>query len=374
MTNLTRAILQTYPLLKQDSANVVLATIIETMGSTYQKAGARMLIRPDGEFDGLLAGGCFEADLREQAASVFKDGQAKVVFYDMRAPEDAVWGLGLGCNGAVRVFLQLLKPDNHFHPLDLLVEAIHAGKTGVFATIYASAHPDFPIGQSTFLEATKNDQDQYSITSPHEIFITQAQQVLLQNKPQITEHKINGYPAQVFYDVIKPAPRLLIIGAGPDVVPVTHMARQLGWHITVVDHRPANIKPERFPETDQLFHVTPAELSRKVALDQLAALVLMTHSIEYDERYLQVIANSPVPYIGLLGPAKRRQRLLDSIGALADQIKGRVFGPVGLDIGAETPDEIALSIMAEIQAVLHQRDGARLYQVDLPLHDRGTPN
>lgn len=373
MASTINALLHAYPLLKQQPAAVVLATIIETMGSTYQKAGARMLIKADGEFNGLLAGGCFEADLLEQAATVFAGGHSKVVFYDMRSPEDAVWGLGLGCNGAVRVFLQLLTAENHFHPLDVMTDAVTGKKTGVLATIYTSTHQDYPVGQSTFIEAIKKDA-LYSIITRHEIYSAAAQQVLLQNKPQIAEHDVDGKSIKVFYEVLKPAPRMLLIGAGPDVVPVTCFAKALGWHITVVDHRPANIKPERFPDVDQLMHITPPELKEKISLDQFDALVLMTHSVEYDERYLKVIAGSKIPYIGLLGPAMRRNRLLDCMGDRADQIKGRVFGPVGLDIGAETPEEIALSIMAEIQAVLHQRDGARLYQVDLPLHDRGTPN
>ena len=373
MANKLNKLIQGYELLSQQSGPVVLATIIETLGSTYQKAGARMLIAEDGEFTGLLGGGCFESDLREQADSVFADGQAKVVFYDMRSPDDAVWGLGLGCNGAVRVLLQLLTADNDFYPLDRIAQAYRQNETAVLATVCDTSDPEAVIGNTTYLPAIKQDQ-QFTLLEDHPLYANGAKQALLQDKPAYIEHDIDDRKLTVFYDVIKPASRLLILGAGPDAVPVTEFAAKLGWHITLLDHRPAYIRPERFPAADQLLNITPGELNEKLDLDQFDALVLMTHSIDYDERYRKVIADSRIPYLGLLGPAKRRDRLLDSLGEKAEGIKARVYGPIGLDIGAESPEEIALSIMAEIQAVINQRDGGQLFQKDLPLHERVTPN
>lgn len=358
--------------LERQSGRMVLATIIETLGSTYQKAGARMLISENGTFGGLLGGGCFESDLVEQAASVFADGQAKVVFYDMRSPDDAVWGLGLGCNGAVRIFLQLLTEQNHYYPLDIIEDFTTSDATGVLATIVESGHDEYEVGHSTFLEADK-DSGRFSLTCDP-LYAKPARQVLLNGKPQLYDHDPGGKRVRIFYDLFQPAPKLLILGAGPDVVPVTRFAGALDWHVTVVDHRPAYIRPERFPHVDRLLNITPADLNDELPLDQFDALVVMTHNIEYDERYLAVIAESRIPYIGLLGPAKRRDRLLDSLGDRAGRVNGRIFGPVGLDIGADSPEEIALSIMAEIQAFLHRRDGRPLHQVDLPLHDRETPN
>ena len=135
-------LLDAYQLLQNTQQDIVLATIIETMGSTYQKAGARMLIARDGEFTGLLGGGCFEADLNEQAESVFETKQSKVVFYDMRSPEDEIWGLGLGCNGAVRVFLQLLTKENNYSPLNIFADLNENNQTGVLATVCESSHAD----------------------------------------------------------------------------------------------------------------------------------------------------------------------------------------------------------------------------------------
>tara|TARA_R110000782_G_scaffold45916_2_gene101786 strand:- start:2964 stop:4085 length:1122 start_codon:yes stop_codon:yes gene_type:complete len=373
MANQFNQFLSAYQQLRSARHDAVLATVIETMGSTYQKAGARMLISRDGEFTGLLGGGCFEADLGEQAASVFEDRQSKVIFYDMRSPEDEIWGLGLGCNGAVRVLLQYLSIENNFSPLNDIIAALEHIQTGVLATVCESNHQDYPVNQSLFFQATKQE-GQLVLTKEHEIHATPARRVLLQNKTILVKHYINDKHITVFYDLIEPALRLLVLGAGPDAVPVTQFAKSLGWYVSVIDHRSAYIKPERFPDVDQLLNIVPVELNEKLALDQFDALVLMTHSIDYDERYLKIIADSHIPYIGLLGPAKRRDRLLDTIGQQAEKIKGRVYGPTGLDIGAKTPQEIALSIMAEIQAVLANRDGRQLCQQALPIQERELTN
>jgi len=138
MANKINHLIAAYWRLNEHAAHVVLATIVETFGSTYQKAGARMLIAKDGELTGLLGGGCFEKDLMEQALSVFETGKAKAVFYDMRSPDDLIWGLGLGCNGAVRVLLQLLKAEDDFKPLNTIADTVEANTTGVLATSFES--------------------------------------------------------------------------------------------------------------------------------------------------------------------------------------------------------------------------------------------
>ena len=150
MTNNNYLLIDAYRRLSQKPANAVLATIIETFGSTYQKAGAKMLIERNGELTGLLGGGCFEKDLMEQAQSVFETGKSRVVFYDMRSSEDVIWGLGLGCNGAVRVLLQLLKAEEDFYPLNMIAGAAEADTTGVLITTFESGHPDFPAGSSLY--------------------------------------------------------------------------------------------------------------------------------------------------------------------------------------------------------------------------------
>jgi xanthine dehydrogenase accessory factor len=339
------------------SGDFVLATIIETQGSTYQKAGAKMLILQDGECLGLLSGGCLESDLKEHADRIFAGGQSTTVFYDMRSPGDVIWGLGLGCNGSVKIMLQLLKAEESFYPLNALVDAVENDRRGVLMTVFESTHERFPVGRSVFL-----GQDDFANASagwPQEM-IAGARRALASDRPYTEPHRLDGHEVGVFYDPIRPLPRLLIIGAGVDAMPLVRCASALGWRVTVVDYRPANIKPERFPAAERLICSQPQDLAGHVALDRFDALVMMTHNFEYDTRYLNAIADSRIPFIGLLGPTARKNRLLDSAGDKAAKLEARVFGPVGLDIGAATPDEIALSIMAGILAAQNGRNGGQL--------------
>jgi len=359
MANKINHLFEAYRQLRQQPDDCVLATIVETMGSTYQKAGARMLINKAGELNGLLGGGCFERDLLEQAGSVFETGAAKTVFYDMRSPDDVVWGLGLGCNGAVRVLLQKLEADQDFSPLNLIAEIAETNLPGILVTVLESAHDDFPAGRSQFLPTAMVDRRPMLSSTPFP-FATSALQTVLQQKPRIESHFVDGREIKAFYDPVQPPWRLLVLGAGADAIPLVQCAKALGWHVTVADHRPGYIKPERFPRVDHLLKTLPEQIGAELALDRFDALVLMTHNIEYDQRYLQAVSHCRIPFIGLLGPAHRKDRLLQSLGGEASRIADRVFGPVGLDIGAETPEEIALSIMAGIHAALNGRSGQAL--------------
>lgn len=361
MANKNNHLIDAYRQLRQQRESYVLATIIETAGSTYQKAGARMLISKTGKLTGLLGGGCFEADLIEHSLSIFETGQAKTVFYDMRSPDDAVWGLGLGCNGAVKVFLQLLKVEDDFSPLNYLIDAALENKSGVLVTVYESAHPDFTPGSSLFLPASAVANGQLLSSAPYP-FITAALQTLLQQKPRSETHWLGEQTIQAFYDLVQPPLCLLVLGAGIDAMPVVQCAKSLGWQVTVADHRPAHINRQRFPQADRQLHALPEELGRQVDLNQFQALVLMTHNFDSDQRFLKAVAGSSIPYIGLLGPGHRKDRLLQTLGAEAERLGERVYGPVGLDIGAETPEEIALSIMAGIHAQLKSRSGRHLSQ------------
>ena len=338
-------LLSAYQQLKQHPQPTVLATIIETQGSTYQKAGARMLIDQAGNLNGLLGGGCFEQDLVEHAKSVFETGVAKTVFYDMRSAKDAVWGLGMGCNGAVRIFLQLLVATDDFNPLNLLDQAAQSHQQGLLVTICESAHADFPAAYSLF-------QANAVITSGQLLQLPVTPEKSRLHTLSIANHRISA-----FYDRIQPPRQLLIIGAGADAIPLLHCAKSLEWRVSVVDHRPAYLDQLSLAVADQRLHSLPQQLASQLDLSRFSAVVLMTHNFDYDQRFLQAIASSAINFIGLLGPGHRRERLLQGLTDHGELISQRVFGPVGLDIGAETPAEIALSIMAGIQAYLNGRSG-----------------
>jgi xanthine dehydrogenase accessory factor len=364
MTNL-RTLVTAYLALKNAQRPFVLATVVETLGSTYRKAGARMLITEDGEFHGIIGGGCFEGDLLERARAVFASGQPQLLFYDMRASEDELWGLGLGCNGAVRLLLERLGPAQRFEPLSILERCLAQRGRGVLATVCASDNVDYPVGRHIFLE----EGDTIARNWPDWLGQS-ARQAWQTRKASFNEHRVESTTISVFCDWIQPPPHVLIIGAGPDAVPVVKLARLLDWEITVVDHREAYADPRRLAGADRVLATTPEALFEHLSMDTFDAAVLMTHNIGYDERFLRALAPTGIEYIGLLGPVARRQRLLDKLGKSAALLKERVFGPVGLDIGAELPEEIGLSIIAEMVAHFRARSGRLAFAHEVSTSDK----
>jgi xanthine dehydrogenase accessory factor len=337
---------------------LVLLTIIETVGSTYQKAGARALIEPNGNMIGLLSGGCLEHDLAQQAQAVFDHGNLKTVFYDTREEKDAIWGNGLGCLGAIRVMLQRLDATDNFYPLNLL--AASYGDTGerlVLLTVVDSSNRSFPVGSSYFMFANQKNYFKDTATVLPPDIIKNAYDVLRLGKAQIKKLALNNGDLTIFIEPVQPFTRLLLIGAGKDAEPLAHYAKSLGWWVTVVDHRAAYINNTHFAETDQLLHLAPQELADCLNLNSFDAAIIMTHNLEFDERYLHYIAESAISVVGLLGPTHRKEKLLKNLGKHAALFSGRLHGPVGLDIGAETPSEIALSIIAGVQAALKNKPG-----------------
>ncbi len=353
----------------QQGQQTALATIVETQGSSYQKAGARMVIASNGEYCGILAGGCFEGDLIEQAGDVFNTGDSKMLFYDMRSSDDAIWGLGLGCNGAVRIMLQPLCPENAYSPLSLMLNAAQAKETISLCTVVETEHPELTAGL-TFTIEDQHASDTEVISGLYQ----HAQQCLNEQRNAFDTFSVGGKSITAFCETILPPRQLLLLGAGPDAVPLTHMASQLRWEVTLADHRQAYLKPDRFPKHVSLVSVSPDSLHQDLDLNRFDAMVLMTHSIDYDRRYLIKLAECTIPYIGLLGPSHRRDQLFSQLGDKADLIRPRSHGPVGLDIGAKTPDEIALSILAEIQAAYNGRSGKMLDDYPLQSCHERMPN
>jgi len=362
-------LIRNYRYLSAQSVPLVLATVVEALGSTYRKAGARMLISADGGFYGLIGGGCFEGDLHEQARTVFETGEPRLLFYDMRAPEDALWGLGLGCNGAVRLLLQRLDANGNDPTMALLEDILNTDAPAVMATLCNGSL----AGVSYRLQPV-HGEDVGPPAEYRSLMQAEARSVAALAQPALTTHAGNGHELSVFYDYIRPAPRLLLIGAGADAVSVLNLARQLGWRVMLVDHRPAYAVAKRFPGAEAVIHAQPTDLQAAVGSRRIDAAVLMTHNIDYDARFLMELYKLPCCYLGLLGPAARRDRLFGMSGLDPGAFGTRLHGPVGLDIGGGTPESIALSLVTEIHAVLHERDARPLHGKHEPIQTRPTAN
>ncbi len=325
-----------------DAAPRVLATMVATAGSTYRKPGARMLILADGSFFGLLSGGCLEADLNIHAHNVLQSGAPRAVEYDMRGPDDILFGIGAGCEGAMRV---LLEPAGDGTPaaaaLAAAARATSSGHPACLVAIHESA--DLPLGT----------YDSADLSAPP--LIAASQRARAERRSQQIDMDTSRGRLRALVQYLAPPPHLLICGAGPDAQPVVAAALSLGWRVSVVDHRPAYASAHRFPGA-QVICAPSRELSARLALESCHAAVVMSHHLQSDVAYLKELADTCTPgYIGLLGPAVRRRRITQELGSFADTLHARIRGPVGIDIGAVTPDGIALSIVAQIHAWLAGR-------------------
>jgi xanthine/CO dehydrogenase XdhC/CoxF family maturation factor len=323
----------------------VLATVVATSGSTYRKPGARMLIMADGSYLGLLSGGCLEADLKLHAQQVLESGTPRAIEYDMRGPDDVLFGIGAGCEGAMRV---LLEPAGPRSPAAAALEA--AGRTTQAdqpaALILVHESADLPLGT-------------YAAAPPlPPALIEAAPQALAEGASRAVDRQDGGRRTRAFVQFLAPPPHVLICGAGPDARPVVGAARALGWRVSVVDHRPAYVVAADFPGAEVRL-CDPRTLRTAVAVEHCHAAVVMSHHLPSDAQYLRELAQAGVPaYVGLLGPASRRARLLQELGPAAEKLNARLRGPVGIDIGAVTPEGIALAIVSQIHAWLAGRGGA----------------
>lgn len=322
----------------------VLATVLATDGSTYRKAGTPMLITEAGDRRGLLSGGCLEVDLAEHAHTVLATGQPKVTAYDMRGEDDALFGIGSGCEGAMRVLLQRVGPAEAWQPLAALAALVESRAGGALAIIAegpAAGRAWWPGGENA------------GVAEPGAVHAarracTAAGTVALES---------GGGTLDVMLLPVPPPPLLVICGAGDDARPLARQAVTLGFDVAVCDHRPALLTLARFPNC-RLLGQPIDDFAGLAELRACDAAIVMSHHLAADAAYLGALADSPrVAYVGLLGPAPRRDRLLATLGPRAARLQGRLHAPVGLDIGARTPEAIALAVAGELHAWIAGRAG-----------------
>jgi len=329
-----------------DDEPLVLATIVATEGSTYRKPGAMMLIDRDGGYEGMISGGCLEGDLLEHAARVFDSGEPAHVTYDMSADEDLVWSLGIGCDGVIHLLLQLL--DDEGRGLFRHIDRAHSARRPV---LLAMVRREFYGLEPGTLALAEREGDLSGCEVLFPLLASRAAEW-----PQWRSRLVEQAEGEVMLIHLPVQTRVLICGAGPDAVPVAEAFHALGWDVLVADHRPAFARAERFPGGCTVSCQRQSDLSRHVDLDELDAAIVMTHHLESDAEYLRQLCGRELAYLGVLGPTARRERLRSMAGCSGQ----RLFGPVGLDIGAELPQSIALSMAAEVHAVLNRRSGGSL--------------
>ncbi len=339
-----------------------LATVVEIVGSAYRRPGARMLVTAEGELTGAISGGCLEGDARQRARRAIFQGEPALVTYDTRDEDDPRHGLGPGCQGVVRILLEPLNFGDSDNPLELLRSFARHPAPAVLATVFETDTTGLraAVGQRLLLSAAGAVRGTPLLAAP---LAEAARATLAHGQSRVLDIETDAGPVRALLEVLTPPLRLVVYGAGNDAQPLVHLAASLGWHITVVDGRPHLATAARFPEAAVVRIAPVAELEIQVP-DPHAYHVLLSHNYAYDLAALQTLLPSPAPYIGLLGPRLKAARLLDELDLLKADIssllQGRLHSPVGLDLGSETPEEIALAIVAEIQARRSGRQGRPL--------------
>ncbi len=376
--NELHAILEAYKEARISGENAVLATVVSVTGSAYRRPGARMLITDSGKTAGTISGGCLERDVIERARSMMSATNASLIEYDTRGDEESVWGLGMGCNGVIRILLENAAATYPSVALEFIGRCLNTRTRGVLATVVSSKVQSNDLKACNeiglrflFTESDLSDVNQF-VRGELVRNIHEDARLALDNRKSVTRaYEAEG--VEVFFDVVHPARSLVIVGAENDALPLVGLARTLGWQVTVVDVRNRQATLARFSNANQVVLCRAEELAGKVNLTADTAVVVMTHSYFDDVELLKALLPTSVRYLGLLGPAKRTAKLLREISregkaATASQ-RRRLHAPVGIDIGAETADEIALAIIAEIKAIDSGRQAGFLSQRNAPIHD-----
>lgn len=353
-----------------EGERLALATITAVRGSTYRREGARLLLTGSQQMVGNISGGCLESDVMVVADEVMASGVPRMVTYDLTADDDAVWGLGLGCNGAVDLFVEPLDPRSR--QLALLREALAAEQTlalmkvldGPAAGRWMAVRPDGSVEDSLGEEAF----DARAARA--------AEAALAEGASRVVALPAATGEVRVLIEALRPPLRLIVCGAGHDAIPLVQFAAGLGWRVVVVDARERFLSVERFPGARQFVHAEPKDAAARVPMDERTYVVVMTHNYLHDRDLLRGFLGTPTHYIGMLGPKLRTEKILDELGkdgvTITDTDRARIHGPIGLDIGGEGPDAIALAVLGEIQAMDAGRRGGFLRERTGPIHEPKT--
>lgn len=387
--NEVRALIEAFDAANRAGERCALATVVSVEGSSYRRPGARMLVREGGASTGTISAGCLEGDVAAHARRAIEDGAAKLVEYDTASTGDEiVWGLGLGCNGIVRVLVEPLSSQS------LYVEALRRS--------CVSTQSITPVAVATVFHHTSSDTTDTTprIKIGSRLFVNEDGETVLDNlggdpgrtiAPTIESdvrafareeasgvrvYEREGATTKVFVETLLPPVPLVVFGAGHDALPIVELARGLGWQTEVVDPQARPASRARFAGADRVTLARPAEVGARVAITPRTLALLMTHNYEHDLGLLGFLLASPARYVGVMGPRKRTERMLRELAGgdeghrPEEADRSRLYAPAGLDIGANSPAEIALSIVAEMRAVLEGRGGGMLRERRGSIHGR----
>ncbi|WP_293313111.1 XdhC family protein [Pedobacter sp. UBA5917] len=364
-------ILKAYQKATKDKKKTALATVVKVEGSSYRRPGARMLITEDGQLTGAISGGCLEGDALRKALSAIVQQENKLITYDTTDEDDAKFGVQLGCNGIVHILFEPIIEEDPQNPIAIL-SALQAKREDAVLTTLFALDGKQQLGTSMLFK-----KDTILSKIPNEIeeaIVKDAREVFANKTAAFKVYPYHNQEIDAFLELIHPPISLIIAGAGNDVQPLAEMAYLLGWEVNIVDGRPTHATAQRFANATKIVVSKPDNVLNQVDIDEQTAFVLMTHNYNYDLELLKYLLDTNAPYIGTLGPKKKLIRMLEELNLATPENENRVHGPIGLDIGAETAEEIAISILAEIKSVFTGASAIFLKEKKNPIHVYGLNN
>jgi xanthine dehydrogenase accessory factor len=305
--------------LQKDQFEWVLATVVQTKGSSYRKVGARMMINNFGQSFGMLSGGCLEADLKRQAQKCWLTSKNNIVCYDMSDESDITWQLGIGCGGMVKVMLQPISANNNYLQLNKLLQLLEQNNHVHYHQIVNDGQPANSFSQHPKEASINASFDRNTLC---------------------------------FSSFITPKPNVVIFGGGVDTLPLVSLAKTMAWHITLIDSRTNYARPSVFKTVDTIINKSYQSLTDHPNIINADAIVIMHHNIEFDAQAINIAQHSQCDYIGLLGPQHRTERVLNHKVLKDKPLTKPLINPIGLDLGGDLPESIALSIISQIQSYL----------------------
>lgn len=357
-----RAIIDAYHNIDFTEIKAALATVVRVEGSSYRRSGARMLVLDSGEWVGGISGGCLEGDALKKAKFAIAQNKSSVITYDTTDDDPFQIGVGLGCNGIIDVLLTPIDSQDAENPILILEKCINIRTPSMIITLlkYSGNDELFKAGQSFLMDKSIDFSPLFSLKNEAKLLEQDIQNCRITMQSCVKKYQIERDKIELFLEVIIPATHLLIFGGNYDIYSLVKLAKEVGWKVSVICN-PLKVHKTLFEIADVVMDKGEAH---KIEMDVFTVAILMAHDYETDFQNMLKLLKTNILFIGMLGPKKRTDKmflqLAEAGNPVAEADLVRIATPVGLDIGATTPEEIAISIIAEIKTFFSGRDGSRL--------------
>lgn len=370
-------IIAQYENLKAQETGCVLATVVHVEGSSYRQAGARMLVDEFGNITGAISGGCLEGDALKKALHALHLQKKKLITYDTNDEDDAIIGAQLGCRGVIQVLFEPLDYQDSLNPCELLKIVIAKKCHFSIVVQFNLNRAKEQAGTVMLVDKDLNYTGKQVEKKQLELILDQSQLTLNNKSSHFAEFSFEDESQYLFLQNYQAPLKLIIVGAGNDAQILAEQANLLGWEVIVTDGRPTHANKQRFTSSCQIIVSKPEQTLENIKIDDRSFFVLMSHNYNYDLAVLKLLlTEGKVPYIGILGPLKKYQRMQEDLESegfnLSEDFLNKIHAPIGLEIGAETPAEIGLAILAEIQSVLTATSAKPLREKMIPIHEKNN--